>query len=130
MIEKVDVNMSLAVIGAFIGALLGEVDGLIIALVIFMVIDYITGVLCAIVDKAVDSSIGAIGIVKKVGILLLVIVGNVLDVYVLKQGSICRSMIVFFYLSNEGISILENYNRLGLPFPEKLKKVLAQLTEK
>lgn len=130
MIEtKVDLNITFAVIGAFIGILIGDVDGLLIALIIFMIIDYITGVLSAIVKKCVNSNIGYAGILKKCAMLLVVIVGNVLDTLVLKEGCVCRTAVILFYLSNEGISIIENYCKMGLPFPEKIKKILEQLKD-
>lgn len=126
--DKVDVNISLGIIGGFIGLLIGDLTGALIALLVFMVIDYITGVLVAITRHRVNSNVGAMGIVKKACMLLVVIIGNVIDVYVLQTQGVCKNIVIFFYLSNEGISICENYNKLGLPFPEKLKKVLEQLT--
>ena len=126
--DKVDVNISLGIIGGFIGLLIGDLTGALIALLVFMVIDYITGVLVAITRHRVNSEVGAMGIVKKACMLLVVIIGNVIDVYVLRSAGVCKNIVIFFYLSNEGISICENYNKLGLPFPEKLKKVLEQLT--
>ena len=126
--DKVDVNISLGIIGGFIGLLIGDLTGALVALLVFMVIDYITGVLVAITRHRVNSNVGALGIVKKACMLLVVIIGNVIDVYVLQTQGVCKNIVIFFYLSNEGISICENYNKLGLPFPEKLKKVLEQLT--
>lgn len=83
--------------------------------------------MCAIADHKLSSNIGYIGIARKVVILALVGVGNLLDVYVLGQVGVVRSAVIFFYLSNEGISLLENAAHLGLPLPEKLKEVLEQL---
>lgn len=127
-IDKIDVNIGLGIIGGLIGVLIGDLNGALIALIVFMVIDYITGVLAAIVRHAVNSEIGAVGIIKKACMLLVVIIGNIIDVFVLKTEGVCKNIVIFFYLSNEGISICENYAKLGLPFPEKLKKILVQLT--
>ena len=109
---------------------LGGVDGFLYALIAFTVIDYITGVMCAITDKNLSSSIGFKGICRKVLIFTLVGIGNIVDVYVLGQGGVLRTAVIFFYLSNEGVSILENSAHLGLPIPEKLKEVLEQLHER
>lgn len=127
--KLIDLNISFGIIGAFIGALIGRVDGLLIALVVFMVVDYITGVLGAIVKKKLNSNVGYIGILRKCAMLLVVIIGNVIDTLVLQSGSVCRTAVILFYLSNEGVSIMENYCKLGLPFPDKLKKVLEQLKD-
>ena len=124
------VQAVLVTAGGFIGWFMGGLDGFIYALIAFVVIDYITGVMCAIVDKKLSSEIGFRGIFKKVLIFTLVGVGNILDVYVIKDGSVLRTAIIFFYLSNEGISLLENASHIGLPIPQKLKEVLAQLHKK
>jgi toxin secretion/phage lysis holin len=117
----------LTAVGGWLGWFLGGCDGLLIALVLFVVIDYITGVFCAITDHRLSSEIGFRGICKKVVIFLLVGIAQILDVQIIKTGSILRTAVIFFYLSNEGVSILENAAHLGLPIPEKLKAVLEQL---
>ena len=114
-------------IGGWLGYVLGGMDGLLIALVIFITIDYITGIMCAVIDKKLSSEVGFKGIFKKVLILMLVGIANVIDVHVVGTGSALRGATVCFYLSNEGLSILENTVHLGLPVPEKLKEVLSQL---
>lgn len=116
-----------ACIGSFVGLLLGGCDGLIFSLILFVVIDYITGVICAISDKKLSSEIGFKGICKKILIFVLVAVANVIDVYILTQGAALRTAVSFFYIANEGISIIENISRLGVPIPQKLKGVLMQL---
>ena len=126
------IQVALTMVGGFVGWFLGGVDGFLYALITFVVIDYITGVLCAIIDKNLCSKIGAKGIFKKVLIFVLVGVGHVLDSNVLgvagnPDASILRTAVIFFYLSNEGISILENAAHIGLPIPEKLRTVLKQL---
>lgn len=114
-------------IGGFLGMFLGGCDGLLYALVAFMILDYLTGVMCAIVDKKLSSSIGFKGIAGKIFILGLVGVGHLLDQYVIQSGSVVRVAVIFFYLSNEGLSLVENASYLGIPIPSKLKEVLAQL---
>ena len=105
-------------------------DGLLTALLILMTIDYITGIMCAIVDRQLSSAVGFKGICKKVLILMLVGVAHIIDLHVVGTGEALRSAVICFYLSNEGVSVLENAGRLGLPIPEKLKAILAQLHDK
>lgn len=120
-------QMAFAAIGGWLGYFLGGLDGLMIALIIFVALDYVTGLMCAISDKALSSAVGFKGIAKKVLIFLLVGVSNIVDVHVVGTGSALRGAVIFFYLSNEGLSMLENAAHLGLPIPDKLKDVLAQL---
>ena len=120
-------QIAITAIGGWLGYVLGGMDGLLIALVVFITIDYITGIMCAIIDKKLSSEVGFKGIFKKVLILMLVGIANVIDVHVVGTGSALRGATVCFYLSNEGLSILENTVHLGLPVPEKLKEVLSQL---
>ena len=120
-------QIAIAGIGGWLGYALGGCDGLLTALVILMVIDYITGVMCAIVDRKLSSEVGFKGICKKVLVMMLVTVANVIDVHVVGTGSALRGATVCFYLSNEGLSILENAVHLGMPVPEGLREVLAQL---
>ena len=117
-------------LGGFLGWFLGGADGFLYALIAFVVIDYITGVMCAISDKSLSSEVGFRGICRKVLIFILVGVGNLLDVYILGEAGVLRTAVIFFYLSNEGVSLLENASRLGLPIPEKLKEILQQLHDK
>ena len=113
--------------GGWLGYFLGGCDGLLIALIIFAVADYITGVMCAVSDKKLSSAVGFKGICRKVIIFMLVGVAHIIDVNVIATGSVLRTAVIFFYLSNEGVSLLENAGHLGLPIPEKLKVVLEQL---
>ena len=117
-------------VGGWLGYFLGGGDGLLYALIAFVVIDYITGVMCAIADKNLSSEVGFKGICRKVLIFLLVGIANILDVQVIQTGSVLRTAIIFFYISNEGVSLLENAAHLGLPVPEKIKVVLKQLHDK
>ena len=117
-------------VGGWLGYFLGGYDGLLYALVVFMVADYLTGVMCAINDQKLSSSVGFRGICRKVLILVLVGIANILDVQVIGTGAVLRTAVIFFYLSNEGISLLENAAHLGLPIPEKLKLVLEQIHDK
>ena len=116
-----------AAICGIVGFLYGKADGLIYALLAFIILDYITGLTVACINKNLSSEVGFKGIAKKVIILLLVAVGNLLDIYILGGGAVCRSTVIGFYLANEGISILENAGNLGIPLPKKLVSVLKQL---
>ncbi len=124
------IQMVFAAIGGWLGWFLGGCDGLLIALVVFVVIDYVTGVMCAVSDKKLSSEVGFKGICRKVLIFLLVGIANILDVQVIGTGSVLRTAVIFFYLSNEGVSLLENAAHLGLPVPEKMKDILAQLHDR
>ena len=124
------IQTAFTALGGFIGWFLGGADGFIYALIAFVVIDYITGVFCAIADKSLSSEVGFKGICRKVLIFVLVGIGNIIDVYVLGDSSVLRTAVIFFCLSNEGVSLLENASRLGLPIPDKLKEVLSQLHDK
>lgn len=117
-------------IGGWLGWFLGGCDGLMYALIAFVVVDYITGIMCAIVDKKLSSAVGFKGICKKVLIFLLVGVANILDVNIIGSGSVLRTAAIFFYLSNEGVSLLENASHLGLPVPNAIKEVLQQLHDR
>ena len=119
-----------AAIGGWLGYFLGGCDGLLIALVVFVAVDYVTGVMFAISDKKLSSEVGFKGICRKVLIFLLVGIANILDVQVIGTGSALRTAVIFFYLSNEGVSLLENAAHLGLPVPEKMKDILEQLHDR
>lgn len=121
------IQLVFTAIGGWLGWFLGGCDGLLFALIAFVVIDYITGVMCAINDHTLSSEVGFRGICRKVLIFLLVGIANILDVQVIGTGSVLRTAVIFFYISNEGVSLLENAGRLGLPIPQKLKDILAQL---
>ena len=114
-------------VGGWLGYFLGGCDGLLFALVLFVAMDYITGLMCAAADRKLSSEVGFKGICRKVLLFLLVGMANVLDVNVIGTGSVFRTAVIFFYLSNEGLSLLENAGHLGLPIPAKLKAVLEQL---
>lgn len=124
------IQVIFAAIGGWFGYFLGGCDGLLIALIVFVVCDYITGVLCAISDRKLSSAVGFKGICRKVLIFILVGIGNVIDVQVLGTPGVLRTAIIFFYLSNEGLSLTENAAHHGLPVPEKLKAVLEQLHDR
>ncbi len=124
------VQFVFAGIGGWLGWFLGGCDGLLYALLAFVIIDYITGIMCAIVDKKLSSSVGFKGICRKVLIFLLVGIAHLLDIYVIGNGSILRTAAIFFYISNEGVSLMENAAHLGLPVPVKIKEVLEQLHDR
>lgn len=123
------VQCGFAAAGGFFGWFVGGLDGVLYALIVFVVVDYATGLMAAGLEKKLSSSVGFRGIFKKVVIFCLVAVGHMIDAHVIGNGSVLRTAVIFFYLSNEGISILENARRIGLPIPEKLKSVLEQLKE-
>ncbi|MBQ4451055.1 MAG: phage holin family protein, partial [Clostridia bacterium] len=114
------IQTAFTALGAWLGLFLGGVDGLLYALIIFAVIDYITGVMVAIVNKKLSSAIGFKGIAKKTLLFALVGVAHTLDKHVVGGGAALRTATIFYELSNEGLSILENSTCLGLPVPEKL----------
>ena len=121
------IQLVFTAIGGWLGWFLGGCDGLLYALIAFVVIDYVTGVMCAINDKTLSSAVGFKGICKKVLIFLMVGIGHILDAKVIGTGSVLRTAFIFFYISDEGISLIENAAHLGLPIPEKLRDVLEQL---
>ena len=124
------IQLVITALGGWLGYFLGGCDGLIVALVVFVLVDYITGVMCAIADHKLSSSVGFKGICRKVLIFLLVGLANILDAQVIGTGSVLRTAVIFFYISNEGVSLVENAAHLGLPVPEKLKAVLEQLHDR
>ncbi len=124
------IQIAITALGGWLGYFLGGMDGLLIALLVFVILDYLTGVMRAIADHELSSAIGFKGICRKVLIFALVGVGHVLDTHVVGTGSALRSAVICFYLSNEGVSLLENASHLGLPVPEKLKAILSQLHNK
>ena len=124
------IQIAFTALGGWFGYFLGGMDGLLIALLVFVILDYVTGVMRAIADHELSSAIGFKGICRKVLIFALVGVGHVLDTHVVGTGSALRSAVICFYLSNEGVSLLENASHLGLPVPDKLKAILSQLHNK
>ena len=126
----ITIQVVFAGIGGWLGWFLGGCDGLLYALLAFVVIDYITGIMCAVVDKKLSSEVGFKGIFKKILIFALVGIGHIIDGQVIGSGSVLRTAVIFFYISNEGVSLIENAGHLGLPIPEKLKSVLEQLHDR
>ena len=124
------IQLIFTAVGGWLGWFLGGCDGLLYALIAFVVIDYVTGVMAAVVDHKLSSEVGFKGIFKKVLIFLLVGIGHILDTHVIGSGSVLRTAVIFFYLSNEGVSLIENAAHLGLPITEKLKSVLEQLHDR
>ena len=124
------VQLIFAAVGGWLGWFLGGCDGLLYALIAFVVIDYITGFMCAVVDKRLSSEVGFRGICKKVLIFALVGMGHILDTHIIGTGSVLRTAVIFFYISNEGVSLLENATHLGLPVPKKIKLILEQLHDR
>ena len=119
-----------AIAGAVTGYFFGAFDGFFYAMITFVVVDYITGILCAIVKKQLSSEIGFKGISKKVCIFILIGVAYIIDTNLLHESGVLRTTVIFFYIANEGISIIENAALLGLPIPTKLVSSLVQLKKK
>ena len=124
------VQIAITALGGWLGYFLGGMDGLMIALIVLMTLDYVSGVMCAIIDKKLSSAVGFKGICKKVFILMLVGVAHIIDLHVVGTGSALRGAVICFYMSNEGLSLLENAAHVGLPIPDKLKDILSQLHDK
>lgn len=124
------IQLIFTAVGGWLGYFLGGCDGLLYALIAFVVIDYITGVMCAIINRELSSAVGFKGIFRKVLIFLLVGIANIIDVQVIGTGAVLRTAVIFFYISNEGVSLLENAGHLGLPIPERVKTVLEQLHDR
>ena len=124
------IQLALSAVGGALGWFFGGMDGLIYALLVFVIADYITGVMCAIADKNLSSEVGFKGICKKVLIFVMVGIGHIMDTYLIGNGEVLRTAVIFFYLSNEGVSMLENAGHLGLPIPAKLKDILEQLHDR
>lgn len=122
------ISIYLGIIGGVIVSFLGGWDGLIITLVTLIILDYTTGVLKAIYSKELSSEIGIKGIIRKV--LILIVIG----VTVLIQNNLgipaIREMVIMFFITNEGISLLENVSQMDIGIPKKLKDTLLQLREK
>lgn len=121
------IQLAFAAVGGWLGWFLGGLDGLLYALLAFVILDYITGVMCAIEDKTLSSAVGFKGICRKILIFALVGVGHLLDTQVIGTGAVLRTAVIFFYIANEGLSLVENAAHLGLPIPAKVKDVLEQL---
>ena len=124
------IQLVFAAVGGWLGWFLGGCDGLLYALLAFAAVDYVTGIMCAVVDKKLSSTVGFKGIFKKVLIFTLVGIANIVDVQVLETPGVLRTAVIFFYLSNEGVSMLENAAHLGLPVPDAIKTVLEQLHDR
>ncbi|AHM55904.1 toxin secretion/phage lysis holin [Peptoclostridium acidaminophilum DSM 3953] len=120
-------QMAFAAAGGWLGWFMGGYDGFLYALITFVIVDYLLGVMCAVLEKHLSSDVGAKGIFRKVVIFTLVGIAHVIDSNIIGDGSALRTAVIFFYLSNEGISIIENSTRLGLPVPQKIRDVLEQL---
>lgn len=116
-----------ATVGGWIGYLLGGTDGFLYALVAFVVVDYVTGIMVGVLEKKLSSEIGFRGIFRKVLIFVLVGISHIVDLYLFNDGSVVRTAVIFFYAANEGISIIENAAKIGLPVPKKLRDILEQL---
>ncbi len=119
---------AIAVFGSMVNYLWGGWDMALRTLILFMALDYVLGVICGFLGKKLSSDVAFKGILKKVAILVIITVAVSLD-NVANTNGVIRSLVLFFYIGLEGISILENASMLGVPIPEKLKEALEQLKE-
>ena len=110
--------------------LFGDMEGLMVALVALIILDYISGVIAAAVEKRLSSEVGAKGIAKKIFMLLIVALANIVDINVIGDGHVLKTVTVVFYICNECISLIENAGRIGVPVPKKLLDVLEQLRDR
>lgn len=117
----------LAWICTIISFLFGDMEGMLIALIALIILDYISGVIAAAVEKRLSSEVGAKGIAKKIFMLLIVALANIVDTSVIGDGHVLKTVTVVFYICNECISLIENAGRIGVPVPKKLLDVLEQL---
>jgi toxin secretion/phage lysis holin len=124
------ISVAAGTVGGLLGYFLGGFDGLIYGLTAFVVADYLTGVMCAIIKKELSSEVGAKGIFKKIMMFLLVGLCNIIDTKLLEKGSTLRTAACFFYIANEGISIVENAAVIGLPVPKVVVNALVQIKNK
>ena len=117
----------LAWICTIISFLFGDMEGLMVALIALIILDYISGVIAAAAEKRLSSEMGAKGIAKKIFMLLIVALANIVDINVIGDGHVLKTVTVVFYICNECISLIENAGRIGVPVPKKLLDVLEQL---
>ena len=110
--------------------LFGDIEGMMVALIALIVLDYISGVIAAAVEKRLSSEVGAKGIAKKIFMLLIVALANIVDINVIGDGHVLKTVTVVFYICNECISLIENAGRIGVPVPKKLLDVLEQLRDR
>lgn len=118
-----------AVIGTGVTYAFGTWDTVLTVLIIFMALDYVTGLMCGMYNKELSSQVGFKGLIKKCLILIVLIVAVLLDRLINEGTWVFRTLVAYFYIANEGISIVENAARLGLPVPKKLVEILSQLKE-
>lgn len=120
----------LAWLCTLISFLFGDIEGMLIALIALIILDYISGVIAAAVEKRLSSAVGAKGIAKKIFMLLIVALANIVDINVIGDGHVLKTVTIVFYICNECISLIENAGRIGVPVPKKLLDVLEQLKNK
>lgn len=120
----------MAAVCTLISFLFGDIEGMMVALIALIVLDYISGVIAAAVEKRLSSEVGAKGIAKKIFMLLIVALANIVDINVIGDGHVLKTVTVVFYICNECISLIENAGRIGVPVPKKLLDVLEQLRDK
>ena len=115
-------NTGIALLGAFLSWFIGELDGVVKLLLVMAVIDQLSGLLKAGVKRIWSSEEGFNGIARKVFMFMLVGIANVVDKELLGRSEVLRDAVCFFYIANEGLSIIENAIDCGAPVPEALKE--------
>lgn len=123
------IDIIIGFLGSVVSFLIGKIDISIMILASFMIFDYLTGVIKAIKNKQLNSKIGFEGLLKKICIFIILIVANLLDLLLGNENLMFRSIVIYFYISNEGISILENLCEMNVPIPEKIKEILLSIKE-
>ncbi len=123
------VKIFFTIFGSLIGFFLGDLDIFIYSLTAFVICDYISGIIRAGFERKLSSKIGFKGILKKIMIFIIVGIANICDKNLIKNEPMIRNAIIFFYIANEGLSILENALAIDLPIPKRLKILLEQFKE-
>lgn len=123
-------NSLVASFGVIVGFLFGDMRGCLVALICFIILDFITGVLTGVVEKNLSSEVAYRGIIRKIIELIIVIASHMIDKYICGTGDVIMTAVCFLFISTEGISLLENAARLGVPIPNKLVETLSQLKVK
>lgn len=122
-------NGIVAIVATFFTYLFGSWDLALQVLIVFMILDYGTGVLYAYLTNQLNSEVGFKGLVKKLMILVVLIIGVMLDRMLGNGTWVFRTLVCYFYIANEGISLLENVGNIGIPIPNKIRNALEQLNK-
>lgn len=116
----------ISIILSIFSYLIGGIDNMVISLLVLIGLDYITGVLKGMYEHKLSSKVSLKGIIKKIGYLLIVILATIFDRVIYDETFAIRALVIYFFIANEGISILENWNAIGLPLPKKIFEVFEK----